>query len=74
MDNTEHIQFCASGYFTKTWPIVLQTKICADYQDILPRPMLVCQEARLRPIGRNPGVPDKSSWGLGSISRYSAQM
>ena len=29
---------------------------------------------RLRPIGRSPGVPDKSSRGLGSMSRYSAQI
>ena len=41
---------------------------------MLPRPKLVCQELGLRPIGRSPGVPDKSSRGLGSISRYSAQI
>ena len=35
---------------------------------------LVCQEPGLRPIGRSPGVPDKSSRGLGSMSRYSAQI
>ena len=40
---------------------------------MLPRPRLVCQEPGLRPIGRSPGVPDKSSRGLGSMSRYSAQ-
>ena len=28
----------------------------------------------LRPIGRSPGVPDKSSRGLGRMSRYSAQI
>ena len=28
---------------------------------MLPRPRLVCQEPGLRPIGRSPGVPDKSS-------------
>ena len=41
---------------------------------MLPRPRLVCQEPGLRPIGRSPGVPDKSSWGLGSMSQYSAQI
>ena len=53
---------------------VIQIKICAEYQDMLPRPRLVCQEPGLRPIGRSPGIPDKSSRGLGSISRYSAQI
>ena len=52
----------------------IQIKICAECRDMLPRPMLVCQEPRLRPIGRNPGVPEKSSRGLGSMSRYSAQI
>ena len=41
---------------------------------MLPRPRLVCQEPGLRPIGRSPGVPDKSSRGLGSMSWYSAQI
>ena len=40
---------------------VIQIKICAEYRDMLPRPRLVCQEPGLRPIGRSPGVPDKSS-------------
>ena len=53
---------------------VIQIKICAKYRDMLPRPRLVCQEPGLRPIGRSPGVPDKSSRGLGSMSRYSAQI
>ena len=53
---------------------VLQIKICAEYRDMLPRPRLVCQEPRLRPIGRSPGVPGKSSRGLGSMFRYSAQI
>ena len=53
---------------------VIQIKICAEYRDMLPRPRLVCQEPGLRPIGRSPGVPDKSSRGLGSMSRYSAQI
>ena len=54
--------------------INIQIKICAEYRDMLPRPRLVCQEPGLRPIGRSPGVPDKSSRGLGSMSRYSAQI
>ena len=53
---------------------VIQIKISAEYRDMLPRPRLVCQEPGLRPIGRSPGVPDKSSRGLGSMSRYSAQI
>ena len=52
----------------------IQIKIYAEYLDMLPRPRLVCQEPWLRPIGRSPGVPDKSSGGLGSMSRYSAQI
>ena len=39
---------------------IKQIKICAEYRDMLPRPRLVCQEPGLRPIGRSPGVPDKS--------------
>ena len=53
---------------------IIQIKICAEYRDMLPRPKLVCQEPGLRPIGRSPGVSDKSSRGLGSMSRYSAQI
>ena len=56
------------------WSNAIQIKICAEYRDMLPRPRLVCQEPGLRPIGRSPGVPDKSSRGLGSMSRYSAQI
>ena len=41
---------------------VIQIKICAECRDMPPRPRLVCQE------------PDKSSRGLGSMSRYSAQI
>ena len=52
----------------------IQIQICAEYRDMLPRPRLICQEPGLRPIGRSPGVPDKSSRGLGSMSRYSAQI
>ena len=51
-----------------------QIKICAEYWDMLPRPRLVCQEPGLRPIDWSPGVADKSSRGLGSMSRYSAQI
>ena len=53
---------------------IIQIKICAEYLDMLPRSRLVCQEPGLRPIGRSPGVPDKSSQGLGSMSRYSTQI
>ena len=60
--------------FDPNWICVIQIKICAEYRDMLPRPRLVCQEPGLRPIGRSPGVPDKSSRGLGSMSRYSAQI
>ena len=52
----------------------IQIKICAEYQDMLPRSVLVCQEPGLRPIGWSPGVPDKSSRGLGSMSWYSVQI
>ena len=54
--------------------IVISIKICAEYRDMLPRPRPVCQEPGLRPIGRSPGVPDRFSRGLGSMSRYSAQI
>ena len=61
-----------SGSVTGIW--IIQIKICVEYRDVLPRPRLVCQEPGLRPIGRSPGVPDESSRGLGSMSRYSAQI
>ena len=54
--------------------LVIPIKICAEYRDMLPRPRLVCQEPGLGPIGRSPDVPDKSNRGLGSMSRYSAQI
>ena len=41
---------------------------------MLPRPKLVSQEPWLRSIGRSQCVPEKSSQGLGSMSRYSAQI
>ena len=53
---------------------IIQIKICAEYRDMLTWSRLVGQEPRLRPIGRSPGVPDKSSRGLGSMSRYSAHI
>ena len=66
------IQWALVVYLMKS--LIIQIKICAEYRDMLPRPRLVCQEPGLRPIGRSPGVPDKSSRGLGSMSRYSAQI
>ena len=53
---------------------ITQIKICAEYQDMLPRPRLVCQEPGLRLIGRSPGVLDKSSQRQGSMTQYSAQI
>ena len=53
---------------------IIQIKICAEYWGMLPRPRLVCQEPGLRPISRIPGVPDKSSRGLGSMTWCSAQI
>ena len=52
----------------------IQIKICAEYRDMLPRPRRVCQEPGLRPEGHSLGLPDKSSRGLGSMSRYSAHI
>ena len=49
---------------------IIQIKICAEYRDMQPRPRLICQEPGLRPIG----VPNNSSWGLGSMPWYSAQL
>ena len=51
--------------------ISIQIKICVEYWDMLSMPRLVCQEPGLR---LSPGVPDKSSRGLGSMFRYSAQI
>ena len=45
--------------------LTIQIKSCAECRDMLPRP---------RPTGRSPGVPDKSSWSLCCMSRYSAQI
>ena len=70
------IYFTGTGtlYECKQFCFVIHIKICAEYQDMLPRPRLVGKESGLRPISRSPGVPDKSSRGLGSMSRYSAQI
>ena len=55
----------------------IQIMICAEYRDMLPRPRLVCQDLSgtpgLRPIGLSPGSW-QTSLGLGSMSRYSAQI
>ena len=49
--------------------IVIKIKICAEYREMLPRSRLLCQKPGLRPIGRSPGAPDKSSRGLCSMSQ-----
>ena len=49
-------------------------KICAEYRDMLPRPRLdLSGTPGLRPIGLSPGSW-QTSLGLGSMSRYSAQI
>ena len=60
----------------KKWKMyaIKQIKICAEYRAMLPRPRLdLSGTPGLRPIGLSPG-----SWqtnlGLGSMSRYSAQI
>ena len=53
---------------------VKQIKICAEYRDMLPRPRLdLSGTPGLRPIGLSPGSW-QTSLGLGSMSRYSAQI
>ena len=53
---------------------IKQIKICAEYQDMLPRPWLdLSGTPGLRPIGLSPGSW-QTSLGLGSMSRYSAQI
>ena len=64
----------AVWYLTMIVAHVIQIEICAEYRDMQPRPSLVCQEPGLRPIGRSPGVPDKSSRSLGSMFRYCARI
>ena len=53
---------------------VTQIKICAEYRDMLPRPRLVCQEPGPRAHRPKPRRTWQFSWGLGSMSRYSAQI
>ena len=51
-----------------------QIKICVEYQDMLPRPRLdLSGTPGLRPISLSPGSW-QTSLGLGSMSRYSAQI
>ena len=51
-----------------------QIKICAEYRDMLPRPRLdLSGTPGLQPIGLSPGSW-QTSLGLGSMSRYSAQI
>ena len=51
-----------------------QIKICAEYQNMLHRPRLDLSDTPgLRPIGLSPGSW-QTSLGLGSMSRYSAQI
>ena len=51
-----------------------QIKICAEYRDMLPRTRLdLSGTPGLRPIGLSPGSW-QTSLGLGSMSRYSAQI
>ena len=60
----------------KTWKMyaIKQIKICAEYRDMLPRPLLdLSGTPGLRPIGLIPGSW-QTSLGLGSMSRYSAQI
>ena len=53
---------------------IKQIKICAEYRDMLPRPRLdLSGTPGFRPIGFRPGSW-QSSLGLGSMSRYSAQI
>ena len=53
---------------------IKQIKICAEYRDMLPRPRLdLSGTPWLRPIGLSPGFW-QTSLGLGSMSRYSAQI
>ena len=53
---------------------IKQIKICAEYRDMLPRPRLdLSGTPGLPPIGLGPGSR-QTSLGLGSMSRYSAQI
>ena len=60
----------------KNWKMyaIKQIKICAEYRDMLPRPRLdLSGTPGLRPIGLSQGSWH-TSLGLGSMSRYSAQI
>ena len=60
----------------KIWKMytIKQIQICAEYRDMLPRPRLdLSGTPGLRPIGLSPGSW-QTSLGLGSMSRYSAQI
>ena len=53
---------------------IKQIKICAEYRDMIPRPRLdLSGTPGLGPIGLSPGSW-QTSLGLGSMSRYSAQI
>ena len=53
---------------------IKQIRICAEYRDMLPRPRLdLSGTPGLRPIRLSPGSW-QTSLGLGSMSRYSAQI
>ena len=67
-----YIKWLAKLQKAYLWKLVIQNKVCTEYRDMLPRPMRVCQKPGIRQIGRSPGIPDKSSRVLGSMSRYSA--
>ena len=60
--------------YTYIYIYITQIKIYAQYRDMLPRPRLVCQEPGLKPKGRIPCIPDKSSRSLGSRSLYCSQI
>ena len=62
------------GFFFRKMYAIKQIKICAEYRDMLPRPRLdLSGTPGLRPIGLSPGSWP-TSLGLGSMSRYSAQI
>ena len=67
-DEDDHIYICIYIYILYKLRSVQNTGTCYPGQGCF------FQEPGLRPIGRSPGVPDKSSRGLGSMSRYSVQI
>ena len=64
---------CKDDIYIETFPWPLLYKL-RSVQNIWKRPWLACEEPGLRPIGQSPSIPDKSSWGLGSMSQCSAQI